>query len=796
MSKTYTFSLFDADCNDCCSTIEKTLKKQKNVQIKSISFDITQLPKKLKIEVENEDLPPETIIKSIQDCVAEVGFRCEYEIDVAKHKTRYRTMLLKGIIGLLLGITLLALSTFVTLPFIAICCIAGIATLLTLYLGAETYFQTAKQFLKIQALTMETLFTISTLVALAVSIAALFVAGLPMLFSAPLLIFGFRYIGKVIEESAKEKVFTGLYFRERLPTNITMLTNGESSSRAISTIKPGDLIVVNPGEMIPLDGLCTETSTIYDTIHSGNTLPRTVQKDTLLLAGMYATEKKITIQVTADEKASSLTKIDTDLQSACNEKAPIETTANTMLRYFIPIILVLAIISAIVIGIFLTPALAIQCFVAVLVSSCPCTLGFIVPLSVKIGISKAMDYGVQFKSGKSLQIAQQIDTVVFDLNGTLTHGKPEVCELHVCKEYSRTQVLTYFCMLEQNSKHPIAKAICRYANDSIKNIDNINSPNIVYKDPGIQGCINGELYTVGDQTMMNEQKIDTKNFASNAGQHRIFLARGKEIISYIVLHDSLRNDAKTVINELRKMGKEIHICTGLPSEKAYSYARALDIDEDHVATNCVGTNGNNTKLSYIKMLQGKGRKVAMIGDGGNDAVPVTACDLGVAVKSPYGESHDEIVTQTRADIRIKNTSLLPILEMFSVADKSVANIKQNLAASLIYNSLILGIASGLLVAIGFTLNPGIGVALMILQVSLVLLNAYRFKCSSPHPALKNIKNTVPEENKVAVDVEKNLFYFEKTVAVSDNYSEKIFYPAEQKQDNSNSLALRTLSLEQ
>ena len=793
MPKIYTFSVPGISCNSCTESIENALQKQKIVRIKHISFDVTQIPKKLKIEVENENLTPQEIQK-IKDCVTEAGFDCEYEIETDKKNNQTQThivnYLIKGIVGLLCGITLLAISTFATLPLIAIYCIAGITTLLALYLGAETYFQAVKKFLKTQALTMETLFTISTLVALVVSIAALFVVGLPMLFSTPLLIFGFRYIGKAIEASAKEKVMTGLYFRERVPTNVTVLENGESSSRAISTIKPGEIIIVNPGEIISLNGLCTEISTIYDTIESGSTLPKTVQKDTPLLAGMYAAEKPITIQVTADEKASYIAKVDADLQTACSEKAPIETTANSILRYFIPIVLVLAIISAICIGIFFTPALAIQCFVAVLVSACPCTLGSIVPLSVQIGISKARDYGVQFKSGKSLQIAEQIDTVVFDLNGTLTNGRPEVRELHVCEEYSSQQVLSYFHTLEKKSKHPIAQAVCDYA----KGVATLDATNIVYKDHGIQGVINGELYTVGDQTMMREQGIDTKNFFSNTGQHIDFLARGKEIISYIVLHDSLRNDAKTVIDGLRKMGKEIYICTCLSSEKACFYAKALDIDDEHLATNRVGTKGDNTKLSYIKMLQDKGHKVAMVGDAGNDAVPVSASDLGVAVKSPYGESHDEIVTQNRADVRIKNTSLISILEMFSIADKSVTNIRQNLIASVTYNSVILVIASGLLIAVGFTLNPGIGVALMILQMSLVLLNAYRFKCSAPHPELKNITNTITEKNKVGVDAEKNLFYFQKTISASDHY-DNAFYPAEQeqKQENYNHLKLNTLS---
>lgn len=744
MKRVYRFSVGIA-CNSCSESISNVLQSN-DIQ----AFHIDPVAKTLLVIIEDDQYQDEDIKQKIIKWITDAGIEYCKAIENASQKANQsislkRDYLFKGIIGLLCGITLLMAGVFaVSMSLISIYLMASVSTILTLYLGKDIYSQAVKKLFNHQMLTMDVLFTMSSLSALVVSIVALFVPCFPMMFSAPLLIFGFRYIGKVIEESAKKAVTHGLTFRERVSSEVTVMEEGKQVSRPISEIKKGDLIFVSAGQVIPLNGQCLQSSNIYETIINGSIVPRSIDKDESVFAGMETVDQPIMIQVTADEKNSYLSQLDEKLQETHQEKASIEKTANVVLRYFVPFIIFLAILSGIFIGFFFSVALGIQCFVSVLVSACPCTLGFIVPLSIQIGIAKAMEYGAQFKSGKSLQIAQKIDTVVFDLNGTLTKGTISVDQIYVSDGYSVEQVLSYFKALEKGSKHPIAKAICAYKEN--ESIADIHVKDIRYENTGIQGVINENLYRVGNGAMMQKYGIETKNFSSGADFQTqvIYLAKEEKIIGYMTLADVLREDSKIVISELKKMGKEIHVCTGAPGEVANAYLKEFD-GEITVFANCVGVD---SKLNYIKKLQGQNKKVAMIGDGGNDALPMKQADLGVAFQS------GEIVTQDQASVMINSHSLMPILAMFSVANKAVANITQNLVMSLAYNLIVLLMGGGVLMAVGCSLSPGIGVGLMVLQMMLVLLNAYHFKRSLPHAALEK---EVSKKDHLFFDKPKNVF---------------------------------------
>jgi len=248
---------------------------------------------------------------------------------------------------------------------------------------------------------------------------------------------------------------------------------------------------------------------------------------------------------------------------------------------------------------------------------------------------------------------------------------------------------------------------------------------------GLTGFIQGEEYVLGNQQMMNDQGVDMQQIEKkcpsiDVGDSLIYLARAKKVIGYVVLTDPLRDDALRTVNALKSMKKRIYLCTGADEATALRYAKKLGISPENTYAACVGADTSpllRNKKSYIQQLRKGGHRVCMIGDAANDAVAVAASDFGIAIKSKGGDD----ITQQEAGAVIQSGSLLPLVGAFAVAKQTVNNIKQNLVASVIYNALTMMITGGLLLAVGVVLNPGVGVALMMFQTSLILLNAYRFK---------------------------------------------------------------------
>ena len=418
------------------------------------------------------------------------------------------------------------------------------------------------------------------------------------------------------------------------------------------------------------------------------------------------------------------------------EEGRFEAATNKVLQYFIPTVLMSAILSVVVISYFFSLALAIQCAVAVLVSACPCTLGFITPLAVKFGMNKAAKYGVEFKSTKILQEAEQIDRVVFDLFGTLTVGVPTVHTFGVMPDsgLSTDDLLDYFSVLEKGSSHLMAKAIWDYVNKTKK----APSSDIMVTDidtsnhAGISAVIHGDKYTLGNQNMMHAAGIDIQSlqgrWQTESSASVVYLARASKLIGYIILKDRLRDDAYHVVQSLKSLGKEVYLCTGADKRTAEQYAALLDISSDHIRADCVGAasghlSQRDDKRAFINYLKQDGHQVGMIGDAVNDTCAIAVSDFGIAVKS---RASDEI-TRQQAGAVIQGGKLLPVVNAFAVSRQTVGHIKQNLLFSLFYNLGAMLVASGLLLTIGVTLNPSVGVALMILQSSLLLFNAYRFK---------------------------------------------------------------------
>jgi Cu2+-exporting ATPase len=775
----YNFFLPGIRCVNCVKTIERVLDK---CGLTFSEMNVEVVTKKLMVHVIDTDKQPEEIKQVIIHALNEVGEKCSFiegaelilpvnstsqEGEIADTKGNnltsswWKSHRFLGFLGTSAGLVWVIISLLgISLSMPLMIPMGLISIALTLFLGADSYREAYTKLVKARTLTMDTLFAISTLTIIAVSIAGFFLPWMPMMFDAGLLIFGFRHIGVAIEESFKQSMGLNVVFKDRLPKEVIVMGSGKKL--ALSDVLPGQIIIVQPGELIPLDGeSVSEKGLIYDTIITGSVLPRPLVPGEALITGMYLAEdsEPIYLKVTHIVAESNYARMDQHIAKVNKEKAPIQTTTDQILQYFIPTIIFIALLATITIANFYPLALAIQCGVSVLVSACPCTLGFIIPLAILIGMKKGVDNGVQFKSGKALEVAASIDRVAFDLHGTITQGVFSVRSFGAQSnsELSAKQVLALLGAIEKNSAHPIARDLCKYIED--EKIDSEEELRVSAVDKsnhsGISAMINNRPYVVGNQNMMKKHGIETQSVDASVkiedDEQLIYLARNKLVVGYVVLTDPLRENARFAVDSLKEMGIEVYMITGADVATAKRFGNLLGIEPEFIRAGRLPTEKSteiellrnehkvarigDKKSTEIELLKNV-HKVAMIGDNSNDAIAMACADFGIAV------SGVDKVTEQEAGALIHSGCLLPVINAFSTARQTVANIKQNLLISLVYNLGALFLTCGVLLTVGISLNPAVGVALMFMQSMLVLSNAYRFK----QQKLAYVPNLADENN--------------------------------------------------
>lgn len=746
VSRSFKFSIPTATCISCTNRIENAVR---NKNICGLSINLSFLYRTATVEVENTNFSDNDIKNIITSTIREAGYECNEiqseEVNKLHANPLKKTIwqFIKGLLGTLTGSVLFAICAFsIPISFPVMLGIGIASSLLTFYLGKEAYWNAIKD-IRLKKVSVDTLFSISTLVALGISITSLFLSSFPMMFDAALLTFGLRHIGEVIKENARNKLLSnGLAFSGQAPVEVVIAEEGYSK-KLVKMLTPGDVIILQKGDIVPVNGKCQKKALFYTTIRTGNPLPEPIEPNNKIYAGYKFADSDaefIELEATAPQSESFLVQLDNAIEEANRKRAPLVIAADQILEYFVPFVLALAVISAIIIGTLFSPLTALQCAATLLASACPCTFGLITPLAVHIGITKAAKEGVIFKNGQTLQAAEQIDTVVFDLNGTLTKGAPQV----ISAKNITAELASYIAAIENEanhepkyeSKHPFAKAILQYIKKNYPQNSFITTtlPKIEQYYSGIMAKVGNEEFILGNFNMMQKQHIAIDNHhlpEIKKGQHVIYLARNKVILGHFIIEDPLRKDAKTTITRLMEMGKNIHLCTGADQDVAEKYASELNIPVDNVKGNCFAksNNPNETKQQYIKMLKEKGQRVAMVGDAANDVAAVTESDFSIAVESD--SSHPIVKKEAGAIIKKINNelSLRPVVTSFTVAQQAVRNIKQNILISLVYNILMPVILCTLLVGIGFVINPALGALLMAAQASLLTANIFRFSRS-------------------------------------------------------------------
>lgn len=535
-------------------------------------------------------------------------------------------------------------------------------------------------------------------------------------------------LGKFLETRSKGKTSEAITkLMDLAPKTATVVRNGKEKEIAVSDVVVGDLILVKPGQSIPVDGVIVEGSSSVDqSALTGESIP--VQKQVGDKAIAATINKSGFFKFKAEKVGSdtTLAKIIELVEDAASSKAPIAKLADKVSGVFVPIVICIAVISAVawlIAGQSFEFALSIG--IAVLVISCPCALGLATPVAIMVGTGKGAQNGILIKSAEALETAHTIDTVVLDKTGTVTEGKPKVTDIAAADGVDEKFLIQIAASIEKLSEHPLADAIVQKAAEmDIKLVKAYDFKSMMGR--GIEASIDGKRYFAGNAALMDDMGIDTKkfktvseNFAED-GKTPLYFADDKRFLGIIAAADTVKPTSKEAIDKFKSMGIDVVMLTGDNKRTAEAIRRQLGID------NVVAEVMPQDKESQVKKIQESGKKVAMIGDGINDAPALTRADVGIAI----GAGTDIAIES--ADIVLMKSDLLDAVTAIKLSKATIKNIKENLFWAFFYNSIGIPLAAGVLYPVfGWKLNPMFAAAAMSMSSVCVVSNALRLNFFKP-----------------------------------------------------------------
>lgn len=535
-------------------------------------------------------------------------------------------------------------------------------------------------------------------------------------------------IGKYLEARAKGKTSTAIEkLMDLAPKQATVLRDGKETVIPVEELAVGDEMVIRPGESIPADGIISEGSTSIDEAAiTGESIPVEKQQGDSVTSATINKTGFIHVRasrVGADTTISQIIKL---VDEASASKAPIAKMADKISGIFVPVVMTIAVITGLVwyFPLGADAEFAFSTAISVLVISCPCALGLATPVAIMVGTGKGAENGILIKSGEALETAHAIDTVVMDKTGTITEGRPRVTDIWVRKG-TEDQLLTLAASMEQGSEHPLAEAIMNYARDHHMIPHAVTNFKAIF-GRGIEAVYNGQTYYAGNTRLMEEKGISSDaiqqrlNELADAGKTPLIFADAKEIIGIIAAADMEKASSAEAISLFGKMGIDVVMLTGDNQRTAEAIRKRL-----HIPQVIAGVLPQD-KERHIAALQAQGHKVAMIGDGINDAPALAKADLGIAI----GAGTDVAIES--ADAVLMRNDLLDAVSAVRLSKAVIRNIKENLFWAFFYNAICIPLAAGVLYpAFGIRLNPMIGAAAMSLSSFSVCMNALRLRFFKP-----------------------------------------------------------------
>ena len=535
-------------------------------------------------------------------------------------------------------------------------------------------------------------------------------------------------LGKTLETVSKGKTSEAIKKLMGLaPKTATVIQEGDEIEIPLEEVEVGDIIVVKPGEKIPVDGAVTEGYTSVDeSMLTGESIPVEKTIGNKVTGGSINKNGSIRFKAEKVGKDTALAQIIKLMEDAQGSKAPIAKMADIVAGYFVPIVMVIAMISGIlwyVTGESLVFAMSI--FISVLVIACPCALGLATPTAIMVGTGKGADYGVLIKSGEALETAHKIDTVVLDKTGTITEGKPVVIDIVTYEGFDKSRLLAIAASAEKGSEHPLGEAIVKEAEKQNLKPFAVETFAAI-PGHGIEAVIDGKNILMGNIKLMKDRNLNIGKSEEDAerlakeGKTPMYISVEGEITGIIAVADIVKESSEKAIANLHAMGIEVVMITGDNKNTAEAIAKQVGIDR------ALADVLPQDKAEQISLLQKEGKKVAMVGDGINDAPALAQADIGIAI----GSGTD--VAMESADIVLMRSDLMDVATAIKLSKSTIRNIKQNLFWAFFYNSVGIPVAAGLLYAFGGPkLNPMIAAAAMSFSSVSVVSNALRLKGFKP-----------------------------------------------------------------
>lgn len=539
--------------------------------------------------------------------------------------------------------------------------------------------------------------------------------------SAAMIIF-FIKLGRYLDGVSKDKTKEAIQKLVQItPKDAVIKVNGTERRVTIDQVKEKDILISKPGERISVDGKVTFGKThVNESFITGESKPVTKKVGDTVIAGSINYDGYIEYEAERIGNKSTISEIIKLVLEATNTKAPIAKLADKVSGYFVPIVIIIAFFTAMFY--LLTGndfSLVINTFVTVLVVACPCSLGLATPLAIVISEGVCASRGILVKKSEVLENAQKIDTIVFDKTGTLTYGNLKISKIYNFSNYTYKEIIQIVGSLEKSSTHPISNAFKTYMQENkINYLEACNFEDI--SGYGIRGKIRNDEIILGNAKILskynieNVHKKDEKELAKD-GNTIVYVIKNKEVISLIGINDIVRENAKEVIENLKKYKIEPIMLTGDNDETARKIASIIGIE------NVISNVTPNEKVKTIKTLKEEGKLVMMCGDGINDSPALASSNIGVSVSSGTDIAMDS------ADVILTKNNLKSIIELIKISKKTIRNIKQNLFWAFFYNTLMIPIAMGLFRNWGIVINPMIASIAMVISSLTVIFNALRLR---------------------------------------------------------------------
>jgi len=738
-------------CAACAQRIEKAIRKLDGALSVSVNF----ATEKATVVYE----PQKVRASSIKDIIEKTGYKVleisktdAADEDRVRKQKEIRTMWIKFIVAAVLGLPLLYIAmapmiTVVRLPFpksldpmnypLIYALVELVLVIPIIAVGYKFYTVGFKALIQ-RSPNMDSLIAIGTTAAVVFSVYNTFqIAGGnfkavdALYFESAGVIIALILLGKTLEAVSKGKTSEAIKKLMGLaPKTAIIIQNagspggGEEKEIPIDEVEIGDIIVVKPGAKIPVDGTVLEGHTAIDeSMLTGESMPVDKKAGDAVYAASLNTTGSIQFRAEKIGSDTALAQIIKLVEDAQGSKAPIAQMADIVSGYFVPIVCVIAVVAGIAwfIGTGGDLKFALTIFISVLVIACPCALGLATPTAIMVGTGKGAENGILIKGGEALETAHKINTIVFDKTGTITEGKPTVTDVLPREGTPADNLLQITASAEKSSEHPLGQAIVLGAQEKgmeLLKADGFDS----ITGRGIEATINGQKILAGNRKLMDEHGISLVEMEADSdrlaveGKTPMYVAIDGRLAGIVAVADVVKQSSRAAIDSLHKMGIEVAMITGDNKKTAAAIAKQVGIDR--VLAEVLPQDKSNE----VKKLQNEGRKVAMVGDGINDAPALAQADIGIAI----GSGTD--VAMESADIVLMRSDLMDVPTAIELSKKTIRNIKQNLFWAFGYNVVGIPIAAGVLHLFGGPLlNPIFAAAAMSLSSVSVLTNALRLK---------------------------------------------------------------------